>query len=526
MGYTDVDVFAGRDSFGNDVYGGFRFVVNVLQGSEILSAQLEPYLEQMYPADEVGVLDHFSDVNGTDLNVHTMDLGPATGWIEEVVGKTIEIQSNQALAAWLGDGFYSVECNNTDGTIITDAFVIDVGTNKGLGGILFRYDDPDNYWWFGITHTLGPGPWCSWHLYKVVGGSQISVDSLYKWQHSYVWHNLKVVLDGDNIKCYIDGSLQAETDDSAHNDHTKHGLFFRGVLGTPRGYWDDFEYIAPGTSSPNLIAACDDVDDSDGFDVDLPDTRTLTTAREDLGSISGWTAGWNKTSDISDIIQEVISRPGWECGNHLSVILYPAAACSDAELMRVTSYDGNSALGAKLYLGYISSSSGSGKEEYYDAGAALLMFGSTDWLAQTFTPALPHTLKSVRLYLDKDGTCGTVTVGIRATSGGQPTGADLGSGTIAEGDVPAAGGWVCVDITPNVALPCGAVYAIVVRADGDLSSIGWLYTVNEGGPDPYSGGEMQFSDDSGATWTDVADIGHPAGTFADADFEEWADACP
>ena len=48
----------------------------------------------------------------------------------------------------------------------------------------------------------------------------------------------------------------------------------------------------------------------------------------------------------------MISRPGWECGNHLSVILYPAEANSAGEVVRATSYDGSAALGAQLYVNY------------------------------------------------------------------------------------------------------------------------------------------------------------------------------
>ena len=58
------------------------------------------------------------------------------------------------------------------------------------------------------------------------------------------------------------------------------------------------------------------------------------------------------------------------------------------------------------------------------------------------------------------------------------------------------------------------------------TEVAFVQLNDDPGGDPYSGGEMQFSDDSGLTWTDVADIGHPANSYADADFEEWADVCP
>ena len=54
---------------------------------------------------------------------------------------------------------------------------------------------------------------------------------------------------------------------------------------------------------------------------------------------------------------------------------------------------------------------------------------STVWNAQTFTPASSHTILKVNLKLIKVGNPGTITVSIRATDAGKPTGVDLCSGT-------------------------------------------------------------------------------------------------
>ena len=80
MGYANEEVFVGKDRDGVDVLGGFRFTVNVAQGTTLTHARLRLYLERMYPASAVqDVLDRFVDTNGTDLEVHTMDIGPVTG---------------------------------------------------------------------------------------------------------------------------------------------------------------------------------------------------------------------------------------------------------------------------------------------------------------------------------------------------------------------------------------------------------------------------------------------------------------
>ena len=296
MGYTDVEVFAGKDFFGNEVYGGFRFVVNMLQGSEILSAQLELYLEQMYPADEVAILDHFTDSNGVDLEGHTMDLGPATGWV--AASGAITTESNVAKQDLTGTQLYVCETDAADGTV-------QCKTNLGLGGgnetgIIFRYVDTQNYWRLRLQHDgFSPFPL---RVEKIVANVLTTVDTDMGYAQS-TWYTFKAVLDGDSIKCYVDNVLMFDVTDSDLESATQHGLY--GYLLTPYSVnkwtlWNDFDFVPAGTSSPNLIAACDDVDDSDGFDVDLPNTRTLTTARVSLGtSQAGRQAGTRRVTSVT-----------------------------------------------------------------------------------------------------------------------------------------------------------------------------------------------------------------------------------
>ena len=72
------------------------------------------------------------------------------------------------------------------------------------------------------------------------------------------------------------------------------------------------------------------------------------------------------------------------------------------------------------------------KFENYTTGAdGDMHFESTNWRAQTFTVgASGHTITSVKLWLYRAGSPGTITVGIRAVdANGHPTGPDLTSGT-------------------------------------------------------------------------------------------------
>jgi fibronectin type 3 domain-containing protein len=165
------------------------------------------------------------------------------------------------------------------------------------------------------------------------------------------------------------------------------------------------------------------------------------------------------------------------------------------------------------------------KYEFYDGATTWYGFGGSDWAAQTFTPQANHTLKSIKLELRSVGAHGDVTVGVRATAGGKPTGADLGSGTIADADVPDAGDWVCVDISPNVGVSSGTTYAIVVRATGDSgNNLQWRMKPNWFGPDAYPRGEFCMSSDGGSSWLVCADV--LPGCFYDANFEERDEVCP
>ena len=99
---------------------------------------------------------------------------------------------------------------------------------------------------------------------------------------------------------------------------------------------------------------------------------------------------------------------------------------------------------------------------------------------------------------------GTVTVSIRATNSGSPTGEDLTSGTLNGNTLTenSAGEEVEVAVTSYL-LAAETQYAIIVRApDGDPSNIlQWLANV----ADSYAYGKALYSNDSGSSWSDVVD---------------------
>jgi hypothetical protein len=156
--------------------------------------------------------------------------------------------------------------------------------------------------------------------------------------------------------------------------------------------------------------------------------------------------------------------------------------------------------------------------EYYNTGDDnhVWLYGST-WAAQTFTPSVAHTITSVKLKLFRVGSPGTVTVSIRATSGGQPAGGALCSGTTT-GDTlttSAPGEWREITLGSGYGLSGGTTYAIVVRATGGDSS-NYLWWRVDGSSPAYAGGMYLLSFNSGSIWT--------SGASYDLMFEEWGNA--
>ncbi len=126
------------------------------------------------------------------------------------------------------------------------------------------------------------------------------------------------------------------------------------------------------------------------------------------------------------------------------------------------------------------------------------------WWSQTFTTDSSFTVSGIKLKTYRVGSPGTVTVSIRTSSGGKPTGADLTSGTF-DGDTVTEdtdGEWTSVSVT-GYSLSASTVYAIVYRATaGDGSNI--IYAKSDAASG-YTGGFRTFSTDSGSVWATPGD---------------------
>jgi hypothetical protein len=88
------------------------------------------------------------------------------------------------------------------------------------GGPVWRYQDANNYY-IARANPLEE----NFRLYKVVGGKRVQLASKDAPTSTGRWHTLRVVHDGDKIKCYLDGKLHLEATDKAIQEAGKVGLW-------------------------------------------------------------------------------------------------------------------------------------------------------------------------------------------------------------------------------------------------------------------------------------------------------------
>lgn len=136
----------------------------------------------------------------------------------------------------------------------------------------------------------------------------------------------------------------------------------------------------------------------------------------------------------------------------------------------------------------------------YATGITSAGIYGANYMAQTFTPNASGYLTGLTLRLKKEiAPTGNLSVAIRATSGGKPTGADLVVATKAVADISTSVADVAFNFTTPLAVTNGTVYSIVAGGvTGDVGNyISWHYNTSDG----YAGGTRVTSGDSGTNWT-------------------------
>jgi len=127
------------------------------------------------------------------------------------------------------------------------------------------------------------------------------------------------------------------------------------------------------------------------------------------------------------------------------------------------------------------------------------------WQSQTFTPVIRHNITSVKLKLLRltgAATPGTLTVSIRKTTAGKPTGDDLCVGTT-DGDTitdTSPGEWREITFTTSPTLIENRVYAIIIKSSADDTGNAIAWRADNSSPS-YAGGSRVHTQDLGVTWT-------------------------
>jgi carboxypeptidase family protein/uncharacterized protein DUF4214 len=126
---------------------------------------------------------------------------------------------------------------------------------------------------------------------------------------------------------------------------------------------------------------------------------------------------------------------------------------------------------------------------------------ATGWGGQTFTAGVTGTLvqaDTIQLFCNGcTGTTPNLTVSIRNTSGGLPTGADLTTATIP--GFSAGTNSFTVTFSPSIGLTAGTVYALLVRPVAN-PSLGTGYFWIRSSPGTYANGQRVTTANSGGTW--------------------------
>jgi hypothetical protein len=135
------------------------------------------------------------------------------------------------------------------------------------------------------------------------------------------------------------------------------------------------------------------------------------------------------------------------------------------------------------------------------------LFSNTQWNAQTFTAGKSGPLSRVDVNLFCYF-CGSlppsITVSIRATSGGVPTGGDLATAsTVITNWSVGAQAWFTANFATPATVSSGTQYALVVRSSASYAN-GTLAFSNSAissstGNDVYGGGKLLFSTNSGSS---------------------------
>ena len=104
------------------------------------------------------------------------------------------------------------------------------------GGPVWRYIDKNNYY-VARANPLEN----NFRVYKVVNGNRKELKSADIEIDSNKWYNIKIIMNGNKIKCYFNGKLELETTDNTFPDAGKIGLWTKSDAVT---YFDNLKILS------------------------------------------------------------------------------------------------------------------------------------------------------------------------------------------------------------------------------------------------------------------------------------------
>jgi hypothetical protein len=117
---------------------------------------------------------------------------------------------------------------------VSVAFKAMEGTKDQGGGVVWRYQDADNYYVARMNPLED-----NYRVYKVVGGKRTQLDTKEEVKvPAREWHTLKVTMTGDRIECHLDGKKMLEAKDDTYKGPGKVGLWTKADA---RTWFDDFK---------------------------------------------------------------------------------------------------------------------------------------------------------------------------------------------------------------------------------------------------------------------------------------------
>jgi len=145
-------------------------------------------------------------------------------------------------------------------------------------------------------------------------------------------------------------------------------------------------------------------------------------------------------------------------------------------------------------------------ERYNTGDNTFWLIGGIKWGGQTFTIGNTstnedHVITSVKLLLSRGTNPGIITVSIRATADGKPTGNDLAVGTTNGNTLPTPPlyEWREISLSPHHTLLADTQYAIIARClDGGGADV--VYWRLDSSSPTYTGGTYIRSEDDNSTW--------------------------